>query len=134
MKLTDFGLAKCLTSVELSSSGVPEWREERATSICGTPSYMAPETVGSESYDFGVDWWAFGCLMYEMLTGSPAFPDTDLSIMVQRIMHARYDERLLRASTTGSASSATLLTTDRSSRLGGPARRLNVFRARPRLL
>ena len=119
MKLTDFGLAKCLTSVELSSSGVPEWREERATSICGTPSYMAPETVGSESYDFGVDWWAFGCLMYEMLTGSPAFPDTDLSIMVQRIMHARYDERPLEGIDHGLSLVRNLLTTDRSSRLGG---------------
>ncbi|KAJ2384276.1 hypothetical protein GGI05_005061, partial [Coemansia sp. RSA 2603] len=61
--LTDFGLSK----TALAEDG-------RTNTFCGTPSYMAPEILdASISYEFSVDWWSLGILIYEMLTGSVPF-------------------------------------------------------------
>ncbi|KAJ1721380.1 hypothetical protein LPJ53_004104 [Coemansia erecta] len=61
--LTDFGLSK----TALGEDG-------RTNTFCGTPSYMAPEILdASTSYEFSVDWWSLGILIYEMLTGSVPF-------------------------------------------------------------
>lgn len=61
--LTDFGLSK----TALGDEG-------RTSTFCGTPSYMAPEILeGAPSYDFTVDWWSVGILVYEMLTGEVPF-------------------------------------------------------------
>ncbi|KAG0175065.1 serine/threonine protein kinase psk1 [Apophysomyces sp. BC1034] len=58
--LTDFGLSK----VSLDS---------RTNTICGTTEYMAPEILMEMHYDKSVDWWTFGILMFEMLTGATPF-------------------------------------------------------------
>ncbi|KAJ1958104.1 hypothetical protein GGI12_004825 [Dipsacomyces acuminosporus] len=61
--LTDFGLSK----TALGEDG-------KTNTFCGTPSYMAPEILDtSSSYDFSVDWWSMGILLYEMLTGAVPF-------------------------------------------------------------
>ena len=60
IKLCDFGWAKELTL------------ENRST-FCGTVEYMAPEIVGSENYDYGVDIWSLGILLYELLYGHSPF-------------------------------------------------------------
>ena len=60
IKLCDFGWAK-----ELSL-------ENRST-FCGTVEYMAPEIFGSENYDYGVDIWSLGILLYELLYGHSPF-------------------------------------------------------------
>jgi len=58
IKITDFGLSKVAT---------------KASTICGTANYVAPEILRNEGYDKTVDWWGLGCLVYEMLLGYPAF-------------------------------------------------------------
>jgi len=62
VKLADFGFAK-----ELGS--------ERTFTLCGTPEYLAPEIIQSRGHDRGVDWWATGILVFEMLAGYPPFFD-----------------------------------------------------------
>ncbi|KAK2960845.1 putative cAMP-dependent protein kinase catalytic subunit beta [Blattamonas nauphoetae] len=59
LKLTDLGFAKEI--------------EQPAFTLCGTPEYLAPELILGVGHDFGVDWWAFGILIYEMLYGHPPF-------------------------------------------------------------
>lgn len=44
-----------------------------AFSVCGTPEYLAPEVLLKKGHGKPVDWWAFGCFLYEMLIGLPPF-------------------------------------------------------------
>ena len=60
--ITDFGLSKDNFK---DSSG--------ATSFCGTTEYIAPEILRKQQYGKACDYWSFGCVLYEMLTGSPPF-------------------------------------------------------------
>lgn len=65
--LTDFGLAKDFG---------PDWNDEggdRASTICGTQEYMAPEMVAQKGYGKAADYWSLGCIAYEMLNGLPPF-------------------------------------------------------------
>jgi len=63
IKLADFGLSKMLNS-----------SKDKAFTVCGTLQYLAPEMFTNQGYDKNVDWWALGCLIYEMLTGKLPFP------------------------------------------------------------
>ena len=75
IKLCDFGWAKELTL------------ENRST-FCGTVEYMAPEIVGSENYDYGVDIWSLGILLYELLYGhSPFRADNTKNIILNIKSH-----------------------------------------------
>lgn len=62
VKLTDYGMCK---------EGLS--KTERTSTFCGTPNYIAPEMLRGEDYDFSVDWWALGVLMYEMMAGRSPF-------------------------------------------------------------
>ena len=64
VKITDFGLAIDSSASPLTMPGV----------ALGTPSYMAPEQLRCERVDARTDVFAFGCVLYEMLTGAPPFP------------------------------------------------------------
>ena len=61
IKLADFGLAKFLQ------------QEQVAKSFCGTAEYLAPEILEMSGHSYTVDWWTYGVLIYEMVTGRPPF-------------------------------------------------------------
>lgn len=72
IRLTDFGLSK---------SGLKE-RDGRTESFCGTPEYLAPEIIKDKEYGYSVDWYSFGLVVYEMLTGiNPFKTGQDLSLV-----------------------------------------------------
>ncbi|XP_012696524.1 protein kinase C, delta b [Clupea harengus] len=66
VKIADFGMCK------ENMIG-----ENRATTFCGTPDYIAPEILLGQRYSFSVDWWSFGVLLYEMLIGQSPFQGDD---------------------------------------------------------
>lgn len=75
--LTDFGLSK------------QPLQEGKAYSFCGTVEYMAPEVVNRKGHTFAADWWSFGVLMYEMLTGNLPFHGTTRKDTMTQILKAK---------------------------------------------
>jgi serine/threonine protein kinase len=74
VKLADFGLAK---------EGVND--ENKAMSFCGTPEYLAPEILEGIPYSKAVDWWNLGVILFEMLTGTPPFYNSDRDRLFRQI-------------------------------------------------
>jgi len=62
LKLADFGLAKLSVKVD-----------QDIKTFCGTPEYLAPEIILGQGYTKAVDWWALGCVLYEMMSGKHPF-------------------------------------------------------------
>ncbi|CAB9520820.1 RAC family serine/threonine-protein kinase homolog [Seminavis robusta] len=81
VKLGDFGLAKAGLKHPC----------EGATSMCGTPEYMAPEVLGQQGHGFCVDYWGLGMLLYEMMTGLPPWYTTDRAKLFRRLKSAPLD-------------------------------------------
>jgi len=82
--LTDEGHI-CLTDFGLCKEGIRE-ETDRTVTFCGTPEYLAPEVLKGKGYGKAVDWWSFGSLIYEMLTGLPPFYSKDIQEMYRKIM------------------------------------------------
>ena len=72
LKLADFSLAKPLPCVLDIGNGRVEAVGISYT-MCGSPEFMAPECVLSLGYDRTADYWAFGCLLYELFFGKNPF-------------------------------------------------------------
>ena len=72
LKLIDFGFAKVC--------------EGKTYTICGIPEYLAPEILLNKGYGKEVDWWAFGCLVYEFLVGISPFYEKDPIVIFKRIL------------------------------------------------
>jgi Tol biopolymer transport system component len=79
IKVLDFGLAKALSPDDASKEAEPSFSPTVTAGtvagvILGTAAYMSPEQARGQPVDRRADVWAFGCVLYEMLTGRPAFP------------------------------------------------------------
>lgn len=59
---------------------------ERSNTLCGTQKYLAPEMIACTGHDKGVDWWALGIMVYEMLVGYPPFFDDNPFLTSQKIL------------------------------------------------
>ena len=77
VKVLDFGLAKAIWGPEgnrdLLQAGAVTGADTLTGHILGTPGYMSPEQTRGADVDERTDIWAFGCLLYELLTGKRAF-------------------------------------------------------------
>jgi serine/threonine protein kinase len=69
IKVIDFGFAK---RIPFEKSGA---LQTKSFTLCGTPEYLSPELVLSRGHDKSVDYWALGCLVYELLVGRTPFQD-----------------------------------------------------------
>jgi Tol biopolymer transport system component len=83
VKVLDFGLAKALESAagvkELTASQTSTPAVTDVGVILGTAAYVSPEQATGRPADKRSDLWAFGCVLYEMLTGTRAFAGEDVS-------------------------------------------------------
>jgi eukaryotic-like serine/threonine-protein kinase len=103
VKVLDFGLAKALDPAGASGSGIASnspTLTARATQmgmIIGTAAYMAPEQAKGKAVDRRADIWAFGAVLYEMLTGRRAFPGEDISEVLASVLKSEPDWSVLPA-------------------------------------
>ncbi len=88
VKVVDFGLAKATGD----DARAPAWSptltvgHTRDGMILGTAAYMSPEQARGRAVDKRADIWAFGCAVYEMLTGQPAFDGETVSDTIAAIL------------------------------------------------
>ena len=99
-KVLDFGLAKAVAP----TSGPPKPADSMTATgvIVGTPSYMSPEQSRGQAVDVRTDLWAFGCLLYEMLTGKKAFGGASVPDIFAAVLHDEPDWKLLPRTTNAS--------------------------------
>lgn len=87
IKLTDFGLAKQLEKETEDGKAAGA----KTSTFCGTDEYLAPEIILHQPYAESVDWWAFGVLIYEMLTGWPPWQENNRKVLYEKILHEPAD-------------------------------------------
>jgi eukaryotic-like serine/threonine-protein kinase len=102
VKVLDFGLAK----IYADESAGPDLLHSptitagtREGMILGTPAYMSPEQARGQAVDKRTDIWAFGCVLYEMLTGRTAFAGQTISDTIAAILEREANWAVLPGST-----------------------------------
>ena len=90
VKVLDFGLAKAMSDEsaveDIGNSPTLSMAATRAGMILGTAAYMSPEQARGKKVDRRTDIWAFGCVLYEMLTGKQAFHGEDVTVILAAIV------------------------------------------------
>ena len=90
VKVLDFGLAKALSAgdpeKDMSMSPTMTAAATQAGMIMGTAAYMSPEQARGKPVDRRADIWAFGCVLYEMLTGRKPFEGEDATEVMAHII------------------------------------------------
>lgn len=107
LKVVDFGMARFVRPTD------------RCNTFAGTLDYVSPEILSCTPYSLYVDWWALGCLVYEMLTGKTPFKGSEeLRLQSMQAYSIHFD-----ADVDPQAKSFVrqLLHPDLSKRLGGPS-------------
>jgi Tol biopolymer transport system component len=103
VKVLDFGLAKAFSAagpdIDLAQLPTVTSDDTRRGTILGTPAYMSPEQARGQPVDKRADVWAFGCVLFEMLTGCLAFPGGTVSDTLVSVLEREPDWQLLPAST-----------------------------------
>ncbi|MBZ5499970.1 MAG: protein kinase [Acidobacteriia bacterium] len=103
-KILDFGLAKAFqgepSAADASKSPTLTDQMTRPGVILGTAAYMAPEQAKGKAVDKRADIWAFGCVLYECLTGKKAFQGDTITETVAAILKSEPDWTLILAETS----------------------------------
>lgn len=84
VKLGDFGVARPLSTYT-----------HFASTMVGTPYYLAPEVLRSSPYAFAADVWSLGVILFELLTLSKPFESQHLGALVRKVEHGEYDANAL---------------------------------------
>ena len=95
VKVLDFGLAKALGSPDLSQAPTVSAAGTETGVILGTAPYMAPEQARGRAVDKRTDIWAFGCVLYEVLTGQRAFAGATVSDTIAAVLEREPDWQAL---------------------------------------
>jgi serine/threonine protein kinase len=104
VKVLDFGLAKAIepvgaASASASMSPTLSLHATQAGMILGTAAYMAPEQARGRPVDKRADIWAFGCVLYEMIAGKPAFAGDTITDVLAEVVTKEPDWSALPAGT-----------------------------------
>jgi TolB-like protein len=99
-KVLDFGLAKSAegSPLDLALSAVPT-AVTAVGQVVGTPAYMSPEQARGQAVDHRTDIWAFGCVLFELLSGSRPFRGANLPDLMTAVVSRQPDWSLLPART-----------------------------------
>ena len=115
VKVLDFGLAKALDPTRARRTAVQRraladahaLATHRRGTILGTAAYMAPEQARGKAVDRRADIWAFGVVLYEMLTGRRAFAGDETSDVLAAVLRQEIDwTRVARRHATTAAAAA----------------------------
>ena len=95
VKVLDFGLAKASAGEFVNAAHLPTRTSEGTNQgvILGTATYMSPEQARGQPVDKRTDIWAFGCVLYEMLTGRRAFAGDSLTDTLAHVIEREPDWR-----------------------------------------
>jgi Tol biopolymer transport system component len=93
VKVLDFGLATVFDAglTTSGSSTLPTMMASHTAMVVGTPAYMSPEQATARHVDRTSDVWAFGCSLFEMLTGTAPFARTEIDDVISAILNAEPD-------------------------------------------